>query len=138
MDTRLHKRLRVGWNEKLTCKSGIYLQRWVIEFPWLSVRVHHWLLSDDDRAKHDHPWWFLTFVLRGGYDDHHDNGLDVVKAPCIRFRAAEHRHIVKVHPGGCWTFIVTGPKIRRWGFWVKGKFLRSFKYFYRFGEHHCD
>lgn len=32
-----------------------------------SIRVHHILRSDDDRAYHDHPWPFVTVILKGGY-----------------------------------------------------------------------
>ena len=32
-----------------------------------SVRIHHILSSDSDRVLHDHPWPFVTMILRGGY-----------------------------------------------------------------------
>lgn len=46
-----------------------YLLRWYIipRNRWLNVYVHKFLRSDDDRALHDHPWWFVSLVLRGGY-----------------------------------------------------------------------
>src|ERR1700733_7651031 len=56
---------RFKWAEELQCKMGVYVRRWYLETPFGSIRVHHWLHSDDDRAFHDHPWWFWTLVLRG-------------------------------------------------------------------------
>jgi hypothetical protein len=34
------------------------------------VKLHHILRSDDDRDLHDHPWSFLSIVLKGGYWEH--------------------------------------------------------------------
>ena len=119
-----------------------YVIRWMVETPLGSVRLHHWLAPDDDRAPHDHPWSFTTFVLRGGYYDLSPTGSEHLRAPAVRRRAAEHPHTVFPDRDGAWTIIVTGPKVRQWGFWVKGangvKFVKSYRYFYKYGHHPCD
>lgn len=132
------KRFILKLNERLGLPSCPYVIRWRFETPWFSVRLHHWLAPDDDRAKHDHPWSFTTFVLKGGYTDSSPEGDDHLRAPAIRHRKATHQHTVFPDPGGCWTVIVTGPKIRNWGFWVKGKFVKMNKYFLTYGHHPCD
>lgn len=47
-----------------------YMNRWWL-LPYATwrpaVRVHEILRSDDDGAFHDHPWCYLTVVLKGGY-----------------------------------------------------------------------
>lgn len=51
---------------------GDYMERDWLKRPcpdkscW-SARVHHTLRSDHDRALHDHPWWNISAVMRGGY-----------------------------------------------------------------------
>lgn len=132
------KRFILKLNERLGLPSCPYVIRWRLETPWFSIRLHHWLAPDDDRAKHDHPWSFTTFVLKGGYTDSSPDGDDHLRAPAIRHRKATHQHTVFPDPGGCWTVIVTGPKIRNWGFWVKGKFVKMNKYFLTYGHHPCD
>jgi hypothetical protein len=77
-------------------------------------------------------------VLKGGYTDVSPSGSQHLKAPAIQYRPAEHRHTVFPDEGGCWTVIFTSAKKRQWGFWVKGKFVKSYKYFYKFGHHPCD
>ena len=114
-----------------------YMRRWVLEARWFTVRLHHILREDYDRTTwHDHPWWFLSMVLRGWYVEDRPG---IVADATIRRRfsvafrpaAALHR-IVEVSPGGAWTFVVTGAKRRVWGFvdqaawvdwrtWVKAK-----------------
>lgn len=132
------KKFIVKMNEKLGLPSCPYVVRWRVETPWFSVRLHHWLAPDDDRAKHDHPWDFVTFVLRGGYTDASPDGDEHLRAPAVRYRAATHQHTVFPDPGGAWTVIVTGPKIRQWGFWVNGKFVKMNKYFLSHGHHPCN
>lgn len=126
------------FNEKLGLDTCPYLVRWRFETPWGSIRLHHWLAPDDPRHRHDHPWSFVTFVLKGGYTDLSPNGDSHLKAPAIQYRDATHQHTVVPDLGGAWTVIVTGPKIRNWGFWVNGKFRSHIKYFWKFGHHPCD
>lgn len=57
-------------NEKLGKPECPYLIRWMLKLPFgYTLRLHHWLSSDDKRAMHNHPWNFWTFVLCGSYED---------------------------------------------------------------------
>jgi hypothetical protein len=126
------------------------MRRWAIETPWFSLRLHHWIRSDDKRHLHDHPWAFWTFVLKGSYIDvsgdewtsRYPNDfpadLENVRRFHLYFRPASHRHYVEVPAGGCWTLVLTGPKVRYWGFWVRGKFRKANGYFKEHGSHVCD
>jgi hypothetical protein len=132
-------KFRFAWGEPLGLKECPYVTRWLAETPWASVRVHHWTGPDDDRAFHDHPWPFLTFVIRGGYIDFHPGGFDMLWAPAVRFRPALHRHTVIPHPeAGAWTVLLTGPIIRPWGFWQGEKFTKANKWFLSHGHHPCS
>lgn len=77
-------------------------------------------------------------MLKGSYTDVSPQGKDVLTRGSIRFRKAKHPHYVDVAKGGCWTFLITGPMTRKWGFWVNGKFKRPLKYFHKFGHPPCD
>lgn len=127
----------IKFAERLGLPDCPYVIRWRIETPWGSVRLHKWLGPDDDRAFHDHPWDFITFVLRGGYVDKSPAGDEHLRAFTTRHRGANHRHTVVPDPDGAWTLVVTGPKIRSWGFWVAGKFRKANKYFASHGHHPC-
>ncbi len=132
------KQIQCRIKEPLGVPECPYAYRWVLNLGIFSLRIHHFLRSDDKRHFHDHAWWFLTFVLKGSYTDVSPNGEDVLKAGSIRFRKANHPHYVKVADKGCWTFLITGPMTRKWGFWVNGKFKRPLKYFHKFGHPPCD
>ena len=66
---KIRKHVDVRWGERLGREECPYLRRWALLLGVCSLRVHHFLSSDDDRHFHDHPWWFVTLVLRGGYTD---------------------------------------------------------------------
>lgn len=125
-------------HQKLGRPECKYLERWVIDFGLFAIRIHHWFSSDDQRNFHDHPFWFWTFVLKGGYTDVSPQGNQRMTRGTHAFRRAEHQHTVRVDPGGCWTILLTGPEVRQWGFWVKGKFRKRNKYFFEHGHHPCS
>jgi hypothetical protein len=51
----------------------------------------------------------------------------------LRFRPAEHNHRTRVGPNGCWTIVVTGDRVRQWGFWRLGRFWTHKQYEDEFG-----
>jgi hypothetical protein len=97
-----------------------------------------WIRSDDKRYFHDHPWWFWTLVLRGGYTDVTPNGEDVLTRGSIRFRPSHHQHYVRIPKEGALTILLCGPQSRNWGFWVKGNHLRPLRFFSRHGHPPCS
>lgn len=126
-----------------------YLLRWYVipRNPVLNVYVHKFLRSDDDRALHDHPWWFVSLMLKGGYTEVTESartprsgiigGRFLGWDRQIAFRSATFRHRVELWPIPqddrpllarrvrrelpCWTLIVTGRRVRTWGFWCKDR-----------------
>lgn len=125
------------WARPLGLPECPYVIRWMVETPAGSVRLHHWSAPDDGRACHDHPWWFVTFVLRGAYTDVNPVRVETLKAPAVRFRPAHHRHTVVPATASCWTVVVTGSKRRPWGFWRGAKFIKANKWFASYGHHPC-
>jgi len=101
-----------------------YMMRWWLlpRNPWLNVYLHKFLRDDDDRALHDHPWWFISVMLRGRYVEIMDHTTNVRTAGTIAYRSATARHRITLdrdaggNPIPCWTLIITGPKVRTWGF----------------------
>lgn len=93
----------------------------------VAIRVHHILRSDRGRAPHDHPWPYLTIILRGGYFEH-VYAPDGVWLDCqwrgagsVLFRPAKSLHKLEVMPGeSAWTLFITGPKQQTWGFKPEG------------------
>ena len=137
---------KITWKQAGGLPECPYFYRYIINFGHFAIRLHNWLGDDDHRAYHDHPYWFLTIVLKGGYTDvspaanpeHTHEIFDKLYAGSIRFREAHYKHSVQGVVPGTWTLLITGKPSRRWGFWVDGKLIKRDKYFAVYGHHPCD
>ena len=113
------------------------LRRYVIpRNRFANVYLHKFMRSDDDRALHDHPWYWCSIVLKGGYWEHRPdkliNAQSWRRAGTVAFRPPEALHRVelerdtrypytddyynRISEKPCWTLFITGPKRREWGF----------------------
>lgn len=60
-------KFQIRWGEKLGNQDNPYLKRWTFIFFGYSIRIHHWLKSDDKRYFHDHSSDLISVVLKGKY-----------------------------------------------------------------------
>lgn len=89
------------------------------------IYLHHIMRSDYDRALHDHPWPFTSFMLWGGYTEvvpFKGTSTAVVEhkyhAPAIiRHKATDRHRLILQAP--VWTLVFAGPREREWGFWTE-------------------
>ncbi len=146
-ERRRFKLFQLRWKEPLGSKDCPYAYRYVLNLGLFAIRVHHWLRSDDKRHFHNHPYWFLTCVVKGSYTDVSELSLsekasitlhDLLSFGSIRFRKASHTHYVDVPKGGAWSILLTGKPYQPWGFFVNGKLKKPLKYFHKFGHPPCD
>lgn len=122
-----------------------YLIRYTLfKCKWFAIRIHHILLSDDD-CLHDHPWDFVSIILKGGYYEKHDKDVVAINYPFVYphsyrskkwykignvlFRKAEWKHSLELRPGEtCWTFVIMFKDKREWGFWTKKGWVKWSEY----------
>lgn len=94
--------------------------------PWFGIRMHVLMTSDDDRAYHDHPWWWASLVLEGSYLEHTPAKGDTLVNRVKRYSAGSFRihrpgqfHRLEIRPdtGPVVTLFFHGPRRRKsWGF----------------------
>lgn len=115
--------LKLGRGRKI---DGVVMPR------WLGARLHWILSSDDDRAYHDHPWWFITIILAGGYWEHRPFGdgrepwtVDIKKwhgPGSILLRRARDWHRLELPEGkDAMTLFIHGRRSNGWGFLKDGR-----------------
>lgn len=117
--------VRVGEKQVIGGVENPLLIRWVlIRFkPW-GIYLHKLCRSDYDRALHDHPWPFVSIVIKGGYWEVHDQTMNRRETRFWRgrgevmLRPAEWRHRVVLGGRPAWTVVVVGRRFRRWGFYL--------------------
>lgn len=119
------KWFQIRWREPLGKPQCPYLYRWTLIVLGFSIRLHHWLRSDDRRFYHDHACNFYENVTPAGRRE--------VKAPSIWYARAEAQHYLDIPKGGAWTLLICGRPYQKWGFYVKGRKMRPLKYFHKYG-----
>lgn len=105
---------------------------WLRRRGFRNVYLHHILRSDRDREFHDHPWFFKSLILWGGYWEWRPEctvsrefyGPGPQKYWFGPFSSAIHRaedmHRVELKPGRtAWTLVFVGPAVRNWGFLLR-------------------
>lgn len=98
----------------------------VLQFFGIAVRIHLILRSDDARAMHNHPWWFVSLMLQGDYLEYRPvyingrycgNSSERYGAGKLIFRRANSLHRLHLFPGeSALTLFITGPRRQDWGF----------------------
>jgi len=115
-----------------TADGDPYLTRIILsKTRWGRIFIHAIHRSDQDRELHDHPWQFVSLLLKGpGYLEHQPDGSAIRFGPLSinwRLDAAEpHRLELDEKCGPQWTLVFCGRHIRDWGFHVpKAKAVRA-------------
>lgn len=148
-DMRPFSRLfQMRWAERLGDPANPYLTRWTLIFLGYSLRLHHWMRSDDRRFFHDHSAGLLSIVLKGRYANVKPRDPD--KPPSssnnvychvqgmfnswrnllscsdsIWYSKATDRHYLAIPKKGAWTLLLEGRKTNKWGFYVPRKDRRG-------------
>jgi hypothetical protein len=110
--------------------SATYLTRWrIIQTPWFGIYLHCIRTIDKDDALHDHPWPFVSIILRGGYLEERPTHAKRRGFLSIAFRKATDLHrIVMLTRTPTWTLVFAGPRKRRWGFQTENGWVNYREY----------
>ena len=158
-NTSKFKKFQIRWKEKLGYEDDPYLIRWTFIIFGFSIRIHHWIKSDDNRFFHDHSANLLSIVLKGRYWN--VKPIDINLSPIYKgnnnskwfyvegifnswynffhmknsiwFSKAEDRHYLSIPKGGAWTLMLEGRPRHKWGFYVNGHKWRPLRYFHKYG-----
>lgn len=100
-----------------------YLTRWrIIQTPYGSLYLHRMDGPDSRDTLHDHPWAFLSIILRGSYFEQRLNLRTRRKE--LKFhrffnlmRRDDAHYIQEILRYPTWTFLFVGRRRRTWGYW---------------------
>jgi hypothetical protein len=92
----------------------------------------HKIVRSDDPVFHDHPWPYMTIILKGGYYEHTPLYIGkYIRGEKIRWRGpgsiiirgSKALHWLEMDPdvGSATTLFFMGPQVRDWGFVIKTK-----------------
>lgn len=148
-DVPFNNIFQIRWKEPMGLPECPYLYRWTLILFGYTIRLHHWLRSDDNRFFHDHACDLISIIIKGTYynvvpldpDNPDVNNCKRIKAKSWRpWRAkATDKHYLEIPKEGAWTILLQGRKYHKWGFYVKnkktGKYVkwRPLRYFHKYG-----
>lgn len=137
---------------QLSHRGEVFLNRWGLAHDRIGgFYIHHIPGQDPGMDLHDHPWPFITIVLRGGYVDvqaqihadgqAHDketrfpwgkmDRYGYLSGPRIHRMPLDVAHrIVGARPN-TWTLVLRGPTRREWGFYPPGGKVSWTEYDYK-------
>lgn len=108
-----------------------YMRRWYAlpRNRFFNVYIHQFMRDDEDRALHDHPWWSLSWLMRGELWEHWGSSSRLIPEGKITVRSPTFAHrlsMLESYRRRTWTMFITGPRLREWGFhclngWVHWK-----------------
>ena len=92
---------------------------WLIQKCGIAIRIHEILSSDADRVFHDHPWDFVTVLLKGSYWENMPHGRFLRRQNSILYRKTTDRHSLELIANQkVTTMFVTFKYKQKWGFWT--------------------
>lgn len=100
-----------------------YLVRWrLISTPFVSIYLHRIGTPDSRPTLHDHPWSFVSIILRGGYDevrrDAFTGGTVVRRRRFVNIMRRDDAHyIAHLLRVPTWSLLFVGRRRREWGYW---------------------
>ena len=85
------------------------------ELPF-NLMLHKICLSDPD-VLHDHPWWYATLILKGGYLEITPTGKFWRGPGHFRISSPKSLHSLEIMEGNSsWSLFFRATKVRDWGF----------------------
>jgi hypothetical protein len=120
-----------------------YMHRYYIflkDRKWFPFNVTlHKIVRSDDPIMHDHPWGYMTIILRGGYWEHtpvfNNDGKMIAEfqkwrgpGSIIRRKANEYHWLELAENGTATTLFFMGAQQRDWGFLKNNKWIQHENY----------
>lgn len=98
--------------------EDVYISRlMLVKTPLFGVYLHVIRRADFARCQHDHPWSFVTIILRGGYEEEVGEQLFIRRPGFIGYRPRSFEHrITRLLNGPAVTLVFRGRDHESWGF----------------------
>lgn len=145
--------------KEIKSKEGVlHFQRYrFFQSKKFAIYLHFIAKSDEDKHPHNHPWNFVSIILKGGYIESlwkydtvynvsgipncHYNGYFITKyvrklwKNFIAIRDAESYHKIELL-APTWTLVFTGPRrLDEWGYLTESGFQNHIEYRKNKNEH---
>lgn len=116
--------------KEIVSKMGVvHFRRYrLLSTPWFKIYLHNIRQSDEDKFLHDHPWSFVSFIIRGGYRE--DSAISPhwsdIKTRYTGPGSMVRHHHTDVHKltltsPEVWSLVFVSNQTHEWGYQVTGR-----------------
>lgn len=124
-----------GLYRRLTLRRSdglVYLHRWGLSHDRIGgVLLHRMDAPDPGIDLHDHPWWFVSIIIKGGYVEARASNRQPNEQAWITrkpwsvktMRLDECHTITSLLTKHSWSLVLKGPRRRSWGFYVNEEWM---------------
>ena len=121
---------------EIKSKDGVlHFRRWqILKTSWFSIYFHGIYRKDDDKHLHDHPWNYISIILKGSFFEvyQHEGGEQTIKClnaiSFIKRKATTFHKIYTLNTPAVYTLFITGKEHKEWGYLVNDKFIQHSEY----------
>lgn len=112
-------------------EMSLYMRRfYIFKVFGYAAFIHKIYRSDEDRFMHDHPWPFVTVILKNGYREEIPGRTRLITAPAIVKHSATDLHRLHLLEGNpTWSIFLHGRRCREWGFQTDEGWVHHMEYF---------
>ena len=118
--------------KEIRSKSGeLHFVRWnIFSIGNFSVNIHAIYKADEDKHLHNHPWNFVSIVLKGWYSEKLEGDKTNIRYPrnIVKRKKDAFHKIDSLHSKVIYTLNCMWGKRDDWGYMVNGKFVQHEKY----------
>lgn len=117
--------------KEIKSKTGVtHFKRWeIIKTPFFSIWLHGIYKKDEDSHLHNHPWDFISIILKGSYIEQTENGFNEMSFGKVNIRSGSKFHkIYKLKTPSIYTLFFATKVKREWGYNLDGKFVNNITY----------
>lgn len=126
--------------KEIRSKDGrLHFRRWrILSTPWFSIFVHGIYQRDEDKHLHNHPWDYVSIVLKGTYIEATKNWKPdwsncwdfTTRGPLsiVSRDAGQYHKVATIVDGPVYSLFFTSSRYNHWGYSVEGLYVNHRKY----------
>lgn len=88
----------------------------VVQTPWFGIYLHRFDNPDSRPTFHDHPWPFVSLILRGGYVEMRPERPPRTVRRLNVMRVQDAHYIERLLRVPTWSLMLVGRRQRKWGY----------------------
>lgn len=117
---------------EIKSKAGdLHFRRWLLlSLPWFDVCIHQILRRDEDKHEHNHPWWFFSLILWGGYVESREG--KIIRRGWLspgKMGRDQYHQVIRLLGDSTWTLVLRSRfRDDKWGYNVSGEHVVHTEY----------